>query len=1123
MPRIQVLARRSLSGRFGLRPLFVVRRIGESVRERLSARRLFATAVVGGILFAADRVDPVAAGIAFLATVCTIAVFHMRTHKAARLAGIAAGIGMTIVGCIAALALPVVASSQDPLIVNVPSEAAPSSAPQSKPLPDIKQRNGMTVLGFAATDYDDTAGGLDNAARYLSVVAATGLTLGRSPGSVVATPMQDSVIRAHIAGARAYAVITNYNGNTFAPKLVDQLVADSDAKSRFVSAITSLIEKDNWDGLVIDFESISPTVRKAFPDLVASVQTALGSKPVLVTVPSFSDPLDEEGRAYDLRALTKAGSGIIWMAYDEHYPGGEPGSIASPDWVKDTLNYALQVVPANKLMLGVPTFGYVWDPKTKPKLAEEITAIEGSRLAKSNQNWIRYDPVFAEMHGTLADGREAWFVDAQGVRIRTEIASDRGLLGVAMWRIGSEEKGTLASLPADVRKENPVAPGRPIITSHKTGVVALTFDDGPDPVWTPQVLAILKKKQVPGTFFIVAKQAEKHPEFVRQMVKMGSVVANHTYSHLDTSTSNEIRNKLDIVAGRAVLEGITGHTPLLFRSPYGSGDSTDNRKGADAIARSLGMHPVGWNVDANDWKKPGVQQIVDQVVSEASERSVVLLHDGGGDRSQTVAALPLIIDRLRSLGYLFSTVDGIDASFGAPYASRTTSWSQARGLAIIAAFRLQYAIRRLFLWIVIGTALIAFLRVALAGPLAIAHLFAQKRRRRILDVVGGGLPSVTVLVPAYNESTVIEKTLLALAACNPRPDRVLVLNDGSTDNTSEVVRLVRDRIHLKNRYPESVGLHNLDAVFIELVDLQNGGKANALNVGIQMATTEVVLVIDADTVVDPSIIGEMAPHFRDPAVGAVAGNVKVGNRRNLLAALQTLEYVISLNLDRRAQDMARIMGVVPGASGAFRRSALLSVGGYPPDTLVEDADLTQSLLRNGWRIPYEPRAIAWTEAPESLRDVVKQRRRWSFGTIQVVNKHKGAIFERKAGVLGFIGLPWMLVTQVALPVLGPFADLYLLYLVLIGAKSQALGILALAFAADMALAIAAVAMDRERPAIVLLAPLMRIVWRPLQLWIVVLSARRFAHGKDETWRKITRRNSVSNRSIPTSSTLADAA
>jgi peptidoglycan-N-acetylglucosamine deacetylase len=1050
----------------------------------------------------ADRVDRVAAALAVVGLLTTFRVLRIRTHKAARRAGLVVTAGATIVGFTAALALPVIAMKPDALIVNVPSEASPWSLP--KPLANqIKARDGKTVLGFAATDYDDTAGGLDIASQGLSVVAATGVTLGDVPGSVVSAPIEDSIVRAHIAGANGYAVVSNYRANDFSSRSVNELLFKKGAKDRFVASIASIVAKCGCDGVVVDFESLKPEVRIRFPQLLRSLKKAIGGKPVLATVPAFTDPEDLDSRAYDLGALAAAGDGLILMAYDEHDAMSGPGPIAALTWVEQLVVNTLRVVPAEKLLLGVPTFGYRWpNQQVRPvNVAQEVTAKEGVELKNILGNKLAYDSASGERHGTLRDGGEVWFVDERGTRERTAIATSHGLKGVALWRIGAETPGTVASLPLIAKKQQSFAPNRPIKNEQKTGVVALTFDDGPDPQWTEKILAILREKKISATFFVVAKQVEKHPELVSQMMHDGDVIGNHSYSHLDTSTAGVIRNQIDIVAGNAVIEGLTGRRPRLFRAPYGGGDSTKNHKGADEIATNLGMHPVGWNVDPNDWSKPGVAAIVQRVVENATERSVVLLHDGGGDRSQTVAALPQIIDELQARGFVFTTVDGLDASIGLPYSMRYSRTSRARGLAIIAGFRLQLAFRKLFLWVVVATALIAFLRVLFAGPLALWQVLTEKKRRLRLLAIAHVRPTVAVLVPAYNEGQLIRNTLLALAACNPQPNEVLILDDGSTDDTASSARMAIEEI--AERFP--------GACRFTLRTLTNGGKARALNTGTEMATSDVILVIDADTIVDEKIIEHMALHFRDPKVGAVAGNVKVGNRRNILAALQTLEYVIALNLDRRAQDVARVMAVVPGAAGAFRRSALLAIGGYPTDTLVEDADLTQMMLREGWRIPYEPLAVAWTEAPQSLRDVVKQRRRWSFGTIQVVNKHKHAVFEPKAGPLGFIGLPWMLITQVALPVLGPLADVYLLYLVVIGAKSQALGILALAFVSDLVLAVVAVALDRERPGIVFLAPLLRIVWRPLQLWIVVSSARRFARGEDESWRKITRYNSVSLR------------
>ncbi|MCA1842321.1 MAG: glycosyltransferase family 2 protein, partial [Actinobacteria bacterium] len=182
--------------------------------------------------------------------------------------------------------------------------------------------------------------------------------------------------------------------------------------------------------------------------------------------------------------------------------------------------------------------------------------------------------------------------------------------------------------------------------------------------------------------------------------------------------------------------------------------------------------------------------------------------------------------------------------------------------------------------------------------------------------------------------------------------------------------------------------------------------------------------------------------------------------------------------------------------------------GYHSDTVVEDADLTAALQRAGWRIPYEPGAVGWTEAPECLGDVVRQRRRWSYGTVQVVAKHRRALLEPAAGNIGLVGLPWNLLTSVVLPALGPFADLWLLYLVFTNEAGMAAGVLALAVAADLVVAALAVAADGERWSLVALAPLLRLLWRPLQLVVVIRSLRRWAVGADQHWDKVSRYDTV---------------
>ncbi|MDQ1506674.1 MAG: peptidoglycan-N-acetylglucosamine deacetylase [Actinomycetota bacterium] len=1079
---------RSASGRLRLPPARAVPRVAVAV-------------LVVGLLLAADRVDPVAAGVAVAALVATGMLLRHRSRRGERHAVLVLGTGATIAAVIVALSLPVYRSRPAPLVVRVgegrltvptgPSAVAPNPA------------GGTEVLGFAASDYDDTAAGIDRDVAGLSTLAVTGATLGSHPGTVEIRPVGDGLVRAHLAGASGLLVISNYDGRDWNGGRVRALVRDKAARNRFVSAVSSAMARTPWDGVVLDFENLDDTVRDTYPTLVTHLAEALGRRRVLITVPAFTDAASDDAAPYDLARLSRRGVGIVWMAYDQHDPTSEAGPLAGLPWVRDSLAAALRSVPPTQLLLGVPAYGYAWPARGQGGEAADLTVPEAAALAGQTGARMAYDPVQEEWGGTLPDGRTLWYDDARSMAARARLAADAHV-GVALWRVGSEAPGALDAIGIAPAKHPPQLPGRPVRDVSGPGVVALTFDDGPDPTWTPRILAVLRREHVPATFFVIGQQAERYPGLLRQEVNDGHVIGDHTYSHPDLAKTADWRSRLEIDGAAWAVEGATGRRPLLFRSPYGNGDAAPNnhKLGADQLAADLGFHPVGWTDDTDDWKQPGPGNIVGAALGQLSERTIVLLHDGGGPRGQTVAALPHIIEALKARGYLFTTADALDGETPNAYAVRRGLAASIRGLAVVAAFRLQLALRRLLLWVAVATAVGSLARLLLAGPLALVHRCSRRRRPPPSSVPP---PAVTVIIPAYNEERIIAKALAAVARLDPAPTEVIVVDDGSSDATAEVAAAAAREVFA------AAGLRDgteRKSVQFRLVRQENSGKAAALNHGLLLTTTPVAVVIDADTVVSPGLIGAFGPHFADPRVGAVAGNVKVGNRRSLLAALQALEYVVALNLDRRAQDVARAMAVVPGASGAFRVAAVRQVGGYQSDTMVEDADLTAALQRAGWRIPYEPAAVAWTEAPEGLTDVVRQRRRWSYGTVQVVAKHRGALLEPAAGNFGLVGLPWNLLSSVVLPVLGPFADLWLLYLVVSGQWGVAAGVLALAVVADLVVAALAVAADGERWSLVALAPLLRLLWRPLQLAVVIRSLRRWAVGEEQSWDKVGRYDTV---------------
>ncbi|HLJ08273.1 MAG TPA: polysaccharide deacetylase family protein, partial [Acidimicrobiia bacterium] len=898
---------------------------------------MLAAAFVVSLVFT----DVVAAGIAVAGAVAVAVVLRHRSRSASRTALFAVIAVATGVAVVAALTLPTYRARTHPLVLTTPAPApTTATVPALGPAP----AGGFTALGFVASDYDDSGAGVDRDVAALSTLAATGITLAPQSGSIVVHSATDVLVRAHLGGAAGLAVVSNYNGTVFDGPRAAAMLGSPQARHRFISALTGQMAHQGWDGVVLDLEQLPPSARADYPELVRELGVAAGRRQVVVAVPAAAAGDDGTG-PYDLRALGAAASAVVWMAYDQHGLASAPGPVAGLPWVRAGLTAAESAVPRAKLLLGIPGYGYAWPASGPPT---DLTAAAAHDLATAPGATARWDDVEQEWTVHTADGRTVWYEDARSFAVRARLAHDDGLGGVALWRVGAEDPAALAQLPVPAVKHPASDKGRPIERVQAPGVVALTFDDGPDPQWTPRILQILRQNHVPATFFVIGTEAQQYPALLRAEVAEGNVVGNHTYSHQNLANLPGWRAETEMVGGAAVVESIIGVKPVLFRPPYGAGDRKGSDPGADAIAARLHDHVIDWNDDPNDWTRPGVDVITERVLAGATGRTVVLLHDGGGNRSQTVDALPAIIAGLRQRGFLFTTVDGLDASIGSPYAARHSLPSEARGLALIAAFRLEMALRRMALYLLLAIAGLSILRIVVSAPLAVIQ--ARNRRRRPPPPPPEGL-RFSIIVPAHNEGRVIAKSLAAIGRLQPGTAggrdgavEVIVVDDGSSDDTAEIAATFPCRVLRQTQQ----------------------GKAAALNAGIAASSGDVVVVLDADTVLAPDFLERIAPHFADPAVGAVAGNVKVGNRRSFLARLQALEYIVSLNLDRRAQAQLNVMSVVPGAAGAFRRRALLDAGGYPTDTLVEDADLTFTLLAAGWRIPYESAAVAWTEAPQRI-------------------------------------------------------------------------------------------------------------------------------------------------------------
>ncbi|WP_398930931.1 glycosyltransferase [Streptomyces sp. 130] len=643
-------------------------------------------------------------------------------------------------------------------------------------------------------------------------------------------------------------------------------------------------------------------------------------------------------------------------------------------------------------------------------------------------------------------------------------------------------------VPEQVLEGGPVIDARSTTEPAKTlripdHRIVLTFDDGPDPEWTPKVLDELKKYDAHGVFFVTGTMASRYPDLVERMVKEGHEVGLHTFNHPDLSYQSTGRIDWELSQNQLVLAGAAGIRTSLFRPPYSSfADAMDNKSWpVTQYIGSRGYLTVVNNTDSEDWKRPGVKAIIDRATPKHGKGAIILMHDSGGDRSQTVTALGKFLPQMQKRGYEFANLTD---ALGAPSAhTPVTGFDLWKGKAFVWAVGVSEHITDVM---VAGLAVIGVLVFARFGlMLVLSFIHARRVRGRGFRWGEPVTRPVTVLVPAYNEKKCIANTVRSLLASD-YPVEVIVIDDGSTDGTADIVQ----RMRLPN---------------VRVVRQRNAGKPAALNNGIAHARNDIIVMMDGDTVFEPTTVRELVQPFGDPRVGAVAGNAKVGNRDSLIGAWQHIEYVMGFNLDRRMYDVLRCMPTIPGAVGAFRREALERVGGISEDTLAEDTDVTMALHRDGWRVVYAENARAWTEAPETVQQLWSQRYRWSYGTMQAIWKHRRAVVERgPSGRFGRVGLPFVSLFMVVAPLLAPLIDVFLLYGLVFGPTEKTVGAWLGVLAVQGVCAAYAFRLDRERMTHLLSLPLQQVLYRQLmyvvllQSWITALTGGRLR------WQKLRR-------------------
>ena len=861
------------------------------------------------------------------------------------------------------------------------------------------------------------------------------------------------------------AQLNNYDGVVWRVKEMEEMMANAEARQHLVHDVVEYAAKAHQPGIALDFEEVPLKSQPNFRQFVAELAQGLheaGLK-LMIALPARDDD-------YDYAFFGRETDAIILMNYDQHWLTSPSGPIAAQDWFMENLRQIRDVVPAQKIVVGIANYAYDWtESKNKDeRRGEEFSVQEALLHAYESETDVEFDPTTLNPHYSYEDEQNhthnVWMLDAVTAYNELRACERLGVQGTALWRLGSADtsiwpiwdtihaddatRDKLRVLPpgpdlilegaGDIWRITDVPkPGQrsftydnisDLITSEKydkiplsydidqigdaKNKIVISFDDGPDRRWTPRILDILKEKHAPAVFFVVGEEANQSPDLLKREYDEGHEIGNHTFTHPNFDEISRTQLKWELNLTQRLIESTLGVKSILFRPPYGIDHQPEYAEEVQQLPypQELGYLIVGQRVDPDDWRRDGAlpqrpaQEIVQDVLSQANKGNIVLLHDGGGDRAQTVAALPMIIDQLRAKGYELTSVAGLlgetRGSVMVPLTFRERLIARADGL-IFGIFQwCRFGIATVF---ILGIVLVSG-RALIIGILAIIEKLRPDHAR-----LASPIPAVTVLIPAFNEESVIVQTVNSVLLSDLKDIRVIVVDDGSADRTFEL---------LQSNFGNNPA--------VQIIHQSNHGKAAALNNALAHSTTDIVVTIDADTEIEPDAIAKLLRHFSDSTVGAVAGNVKVGNRSRWLTRWQALEYVTSQNMEKRAFDLLNCITVVPGALGAWRKKAIEDSGGITADTVAEDADLTIAIRRHGWRILYDEEAVAWTEAPESPGMLIRQRFRWTFGTLQSFWKHSGTLFRAKYGMLGWVALPNIFVFQIVLPLVSPLIDLLFL-------------------------------------------------------------------------------------------------
>lgn len=960
------------------------------------------------------------------------------------------------------------------------------------------------------------------------------------------------------SGVKVMPMLSNYYKDNFNGASLHRILNSPTKEKKLIEDLIKVLKQNNFAGVNVDFEELQETHNENLSKFQKDLYTRLHAEGLLVTQNVM--PFNED---YNYTELSKFNDYIFLMAYDEHSETTKAGPICSQKWVEAAVENLCKKVTPSKVVLNIAAYGFDWSKDT----VEKVTYQEALATARESDGIVDFDNDTYNLHFQYYDGKdqihEVHFVDAATNFNTLRYATEYGLAGTALWHLGAEDnriwdfydkpmtksflkdfdfkefsnvssttapdfigEGEILDMIA-TPTEGHITPqidyDNMLITEEtydklpSTYVVkkwgkntqkklVLTYDDGPDPIYTREILDTLAYYHVPAAFFLVGIQAERNIPLVKRELSEGHEIGNHTFTHPNIAEVSPSRALLEMDATRLLIECITGKSTILFRAPFNA--DSDPEKAEEmvpiALSRQRNYITVGESIDPEDWQKDEVPNfnadtifnrvvtIFNKHIAENDTANIILLHDAGGsDRKSTVQATGMIIRYFQSKGYSFTTIADL---LGKSKDELMPPVPKGNGYTLL---QMNYFLAEA--GYVGGTLLnslfLVFIALGLLRLIAITYMAIKqknKEKKKVYPIIDPLLlPKVSIIVPAFNEEVNAVSSLHNLLRCDYPSFEIIFVDDGSKDSTYSIV----DEAFKNN--PS-----------VKVFTKPNGGKSSALNFGIEQTNTEFVVCIDADTKLLPDAISKMMRHFTDPAIGAVAGVVKAGNEVNIITKWQSLEYTISQNFDRKAFAYLNCITVVPGAIGAFRKEALVRAGGFTTDTLAEDCDLSIRILKEGYVIQNEAHSVAMTEVPETVKQFMKQRFRWSFGVMQTFWKHKDALFNNKYKSLGWVALPDLLLFKYFIPLFTPLADV-LMIIGLLSDNAAKIGIYYLIFTAvDVMIASVTFALEKEKPGKLIWIIPQRIIYRWLMIIVLFRAIKRALKGELQNWGVLKRTGNV---------------